>query len=148
MAKATGKGSECWACCRVWAVNISHTWPNRDKAEYQAKLAIDMKLLTRHKSFKDDVNNKARTKIESEVASTIQFLLVFVIVICFVFVAFLCVRLCFMSLIQGTENQDGHGIKRKRVSQKQFSRRELVDEGAREKVFAFVFTFGTGLLFL
>ena len=53
-----------------------------------------------------------------------------------------------MSLLQGTEKQDEHGIKRKRVSQKQFSRRELVDEGARENVFACRFTFGTGLLFL
>jgi hypothetical protein len=45
-----------------------------------------------------------------------------------------------MSLLQGTEKQDEHGIKKQRVSQKQFSRRELVDEGARENVFACRFT--------
>ena len=76
---ANGKGLECWPCSRVWLANISHTWPNRDKAEYQAKLAVDMKLLTNHKALKDNINAKARKKIQGEAGSTIQFPLGFLI---------------------------------------------------------------------
>ena len=62
--EANGRGEECWACHRVWAVHVCHTWKDRDCEDYKHSCGSDMEVLKKHTALKEKVEAKAQNKLK------------------------------------------------------------------------------------